>query len=188
MSTKENIAKLLAQSTPEFEAERLILDATELIVGLMERQGLSRTELAERIGKSKGHISQLLNGERNMTLRTLAEITHALGHRIGLEPAALASQVDRPRDLLPIFGAIHRTGSDSEELARFHEFWSDMESVSSLEQLTSKFHGAAVSLTTAPSGRLPERSSQTYFAALEWVLKRQAEVDEEVEAPLGVVA
>ena len=61
MSTKENIAKLLAQSTPEFEAERLILDATELIVGLMERQGLSRTELAERIGKSKGHISQLLN-------------------------------------------------------------------------------------------------------------------------------
>jgi transcriptional regulator with XRE-family HTH domain len=63
------------------EAERLILDTTELILELMERDGVTRKQLADRIGKSKGHVSQLLNGDRNMTLRTLAEIGFALNRR-----------------------------------------------------------------------------------------------------------
>lgn len=88
MNAEERIAELLGESTADFEAEHLIFNATELILGLMEHEGLTRSELAERIGKSKGHVSQLLNGERNMTLRTLAEIAHAVGHRIELSARA----------------------------------------------------------------------------------------------------
>ena len=84
----ETTAALVA----DFEAERLILNATELILELMEHEGLTRSELAERIGKSKGHVSQLLNGERNMTLRTLAEIAHAVGHRIELGTRPLSEE------------------------------------------------------------------------------------------------
>ncbi len=54
--------------------ERLILEVTEMICETMEEAGISRTELADRLGKSKGHVSQLLDGSRNMTLRTLADI------------------------------------------------------------------------------------------------------------------
>lgn len=71
--------RLLAQ-------ERLILEATETIVGLLEEQGVSRQELANRLGKTKGFISQILSGERNMTLRTLADLGQALGRRFSLIP------------------------------------------------------------------------------------------------------
>ena len=54
--------KLLAQ-------EELILEVTETICELLENEKISRKELADRLGKSKGFISQLLNGGRNLTLR-----------------------------------------------------------------------------------------------------------------------
>jgi len=63
------------------EQERLILQVTEFIVQLMQEQNVTRTELARRLGKSKGWISQLLDGETNFTLRTVADVFGALGHR-----------------------------------------------------------------------------------------------------------
>lgn len=67
----------------DFEAvvkqERLILSATELIVGLMTVENVSRADLAKRMKVSRPTITQLLSGERNLTLRTLADIGHALG-------------------------------------------------------------------------------------------------------------
>jgi transcriptional regulator with XRE-family HTH domain len=72
-------------STPEgkrlLEQERLILQATERIVELMQEQHVTRTQLAKRLGRSKGWISQLLAGEANFTLRTLADVFGALGQR-----------------------------------------------------------------------------------------------------------
>ena len=40
--------------------ESLILDVTEKIHAKMEALGVSRTELAERMGKSKAYVSQLV--------------------------------------------------------------------------------------------------------------------------------
>lgn len=60
------------------EEERLIAEVTEAIWAAMEDAGCSKTELAQRLGASKGYVSQVLNGSRNMTLRTLADICHAL--------------------------------------------------------------------------------------------------------------
>lgn len=65
--------------------ERLILTATELIEGVLQEQHVNRKELAKRLGSSKAHVSQLLSGERNMTLRTLAKIAHHLGHEVHIE-------------------------------------------------------------------------------------------------------
>lgn len=78
--------RLLAQ-------ERLILDATEAIVGLLDEQCISRQELAARLGKSKGFVSQLLSGERNMTLRTLADLGHSLGRSFSIVPSQSSSAV-----------------------------------------------------------------------------------------------
>ncbi len=67
-----------------FEQEALALDATELIIELMEKQGVNKTELAGRVGKSKAFVTQILGGSRNMTLHTLADVAFALGCRIKL--------------------------------------------------------------------------------------------------------
>jgi transcriptional regulator with XRE-family HTH domain len=75
---------------PEFQKlltqEELILEVTETICGILKNEKISRKELADRLGKSKGFVSQLLNGGRNLTLRTVADILHVLGYRVTLAP------------------------------------------------------------------------------------------------------
>ena len=58
--------------------ERLILDVTELLAGALEDGGVTRAELARRLGRTPGFVSQLLGGRRNLTLRTIADIAAAL--------------------------------------------------------------------------------------------------------------
>ena len=65
--------------------EELILDATELLTAAMEDAQLSKSGLAARLGKTKGFVSQVLSGNRNLTLRTIADIADALGFRVRLQ-------------------------------------------------------------------------------------------------------
>jgi len=66
---------------PEFVLESLILDINEQICAAMDRQGVNRRELAQRVGVSRQHITKLLNGSVNVTLRTLVKIACALESR-----------------------------------------------------------------------------------------------------------
>lgn len=81
------------------EEERLILDATETIQRLMDDKGVNRVELARRIGSTKGHVSQLLDGKRNMTLRTLSRVLGAVGHRGKIEAEPLDHRSNAPMPL-----------------------------------------------------------------------------------------
>lgn len=63
--------------------ERLILDVTEALAGALEDSGATRAELARRLGRTPGFVSQVLGGSRNLTLRTIADIATALS----LEPS-----------------------------------------------------------------------------------------------------
>lgn len=65
-----------------YAQEGLILSVTEEIWGAMDRRGLNKQQLADRLGTGKSHVSQLLNGARNMTLRTLSDVAEALGQQI----------------------------------------------------------------------------------------------------------
>jgi transcriptional regulator with XRE-family HTH domain len=62
----------------EYARESLIIEVSEEIFAALEASNLSKAELAEILGTSKSHISQLLSGARNMTLRSLADIGFAL--------------------------------------------------------------------------------------------------------------
>ena len=64
--------------------EQLLFDATELISRAMEQQGVSKSELAKRIGKSKAYVTQVLGGQANMTLRTLSDLAAVLGYIVEL--------------------------------------------------------------------------------------------------------
>jgi transcriptional regulator with XRE-family HTH domain len=59
--------------------ERAIFETTERICELMDQHQVTRTELASRLGTSKGYITQLLDGTANMTIRTLSDVYLALG-------------------------------------------------------------------------------------------------------------
>lgn len=79
-----------------WQQERTILDATERICELMLKNKVTRSDLAYRLGKSKGYVSQLLDGERNMTLRTLSDVFVALGRAVHITDANLNSGIDAP--------------------------------------------------------------------------------------------
>ena len=74
------------ESKKQFAQEQFILECTEFICKLMKEKGITRAELADRLGKTKGYISQLLNGRYNMTIRTLADIFYVLDVEVELTP------------------------------------------------------------------------------------------------------
>lgn len=69
-------------SSPEnrrlLREEELILTVAELFWRELERTGVTRAALAERLDKSPGFVTQILSGDRNLTLRTLADVADAL--------------------------------------------------------------------------------------------------------------
>ena len=75
----KNVLSREADLQKEICQEKLILDVTESIFEALEKQGKNRADLAAAMGRSAAYVSQLLNGSRNMTLRTLADIAFSLG-------------------------------------------------------------------------------------------------------------
>lgn len=62
--------------------EELILEVTEAVSAVMQEEGITKAQLARRMGRTKGFITQLLSGSRNLTLRTLAGVADALESRV----------------------------------------------------------------------------------------------------------
>ena len=90
MASKDaNYERLVAEET-------LIVEATEEVCRVMEGEdsegGVTRKELADRLGRSKGFVTQLLSGERNLTLRTLADLAFALDRRVEIRLASIPAE------------------------------------------------------------------------------------------------
>ncbi len=86
----------------EYEQERLILWASEAIARAMEELDLTKADLAERLNTSRAHVTQVLSGSRNMTLRTLADLAWACGHRavVNVEPLRAQEFISHPLHLV----------------------------------------------------------------------------------------
>jgi len=69
--------------------EELILEVTECIAEMMQKKNVSKSNLAKKLGRTKGYITQLLNGNANMTLRTISDVMWALDStmKVNAEPA-----------------------------------------------------------------------------------------------------
>jgi plasmid maintenance system antidote protein VapI len=65
--------------------ETLILEVTEAISEQLNELGLNRNNLADRLGIGKSAVSQLLAGDRNLTLRSAADMAHVLHCKIKVE-------------------------------------------------------------------------------------------------------
>jgi cyanate lyase len=62
-----------------FNQEHLLAEITELICKMMQRQGVTRRELARRLDKIDGQVDAILNGETVLTVQQVADVFTVLG-------------------------------------------------------------------------------------------------------------
>ena len=77
----------------DYQEEGAALDFSEMLHVAMEEPGVTRAELACRLGTSQAYITRVLGGRANFTLKTMAKLAHALGLQleVGLAPQKLPS-------------------------------------------------------------------------------------------------
>ena len=66
------------ETDQEFRTEEVIIAFTEKVVAAMRERDMSRVELAQRLGVSKAFVTKLLNGNTNLTIRTMVSLAAAL--------------------------------------------------------------------------------------------------------------
>jgi transcriptional regulator with XRE-family HTH domain len=78
-------AQQASEARIDEEMYRLITQLTNEVNWHMRERGLTRADLAARMGVSPGRVSQILSGGENLTLRTLAALATALDARFDVE-------------------------------------------------------------------------------------------------------
>lgn len=73
--------------------EDAMIDASELIAGALDDAGLTRSQLADLLGVSRSEVTARLRGERNISLRKLAQTLFVLGQKLTL---TVEPKVQRP--------------------------------------------------------------------------------------------
>jgi len=69
--------------------EDLIFEVTEAISQAMEEKGVNKAELSRLAGVSKSNITQLLSGDQNMRLTTVADLLYALDSKLAVSAVPL---------------------------------------------------------------------------------------------------
>ncbi len=82
----------------EYEAERLIAWTLDAISEKMVEAGLSKADVARKLGTSRAHVTQVLSGSRNATLKTVSDLAWACGMRsvVKLEPLRNGAFISQP--------------------------------------------------------------------------------------------
>jgi hypothetical protein len=81
----------------EYEHELLLGEVIETVAALA-RGHVSQRELADRLKLTEGRVSQILSGDENLTLRSLASLGWALGLRFQLHPVPMADRRGTPAE------------------------------------------------------------------------------------------
>lgn len=74
------------------ETARLCSLSVVLLERVRERSGLKKKELARRLGITASRVTQVLNGDRNVTLRTIVQFALALGVRWEIETSRISGE------------------------------------------------------------------------------------------------
>ena len=70
----------------------LILDFTEGLHKIMDENGVSRSELARRLGVSPAYITKVLRGNVNFTLDSMVRLVRTAGGEVSLQVAPKAQK------------------------------------------------------------------------------------------------
>ena len=66
-------------NSKEYWLSKIQIDLFNEVEKYMQRNGLNRTQLAEKLGVSKDYISEILNGDADHLISKLVELSLAIG-------------------------------------------------------------------------------------------------------------
>jgi transcriptional regulator with XRE-family HTH domain len=69
------------EEDPDYVAERMALEITEQAATLMKRRGQNKSALAKAMGVSRAYVTRVFGAPPNLTLRSIAQLSLALGVR-----------------------------------------------------------------------------------------------------------
>lgn len=85
MSSHDELVDLV-DDDPEIEAiEGFMVDVQVYLHEIMERNGVTRAELARRMGVSRSRVSKMFSADYNLTVRQLARAAYHLGEHPSVE-------------------------------------------------------------------------------------------------------
>ncbi|MEX0829616.1 MAG: helix-turn-helix transcriptional regulator [Nitrospirales bacterium] len=76
----ENLESI--QDSFEFRLESHLFEIGEAIARFMKEQNLNRAQMAERLGVSRARVTNILNGNPNLTVKTLLKMSDVLGKEL----------------------------------------------------------------------------------------------------------
>ena len=95
MSTGDQFRRMVAEAkrSHTYWAGKAKLDFAVALNDIMEAEGISRQELAERIGTSPAYITKVMRGDSNFTVDTMAKLAHAVSGHLCLRVVKKHDQV-----------------------------------------------------------------------------------------------
>lgn len=111
MSTKNTRAASKADRPYEelLAEESLILTAQMMIQRVLNERGMTQADLARKLGVGESHVSQMLGcSARNLTLRTIARVMHALDAKPTIMVEADEQRSDDASGRAPVQSAAQR--------------------------------------------------------------------------------
>lgn len=106
-----------AEKTLEYNLEVSIIDFTEDLCRWMEEKGVSRAELARRIGTSPAYVTKILRGNSNFTLSSMVRIAMALESEVRIHLAPRGAMTRWIDDLPPVTERVASHVSPASEVA-----------------------------------------------------------------------
>jgi transcriptional regulator with XRE-family HTH domain len=86
---------------PEYWFETIQNEIFRQVDAYLKENNMTQTQLAEKLGVTKGYISQIMKGEFNYTLKKLIEISLALGKVPIIEFKSLTEILPDSKSLYP---------------------------------------------------------------------------------------
>lgn len=76
----------------------IINDFYHLILSRMENEGISKADLAKRLGRTRSAISQMFNKNPNLTIKKMVEIADSIGLDLTIIPTELKKEIGKVQE------------------------------------------------------------------------------------------
>lgn len=97
--------------TPEYWTAKIQIDLFQKVEQYLEENGLNRSDLAKKLGVSKGYITQVLNGEFDHRISKLVSLALAIGYIPKLTFEEIGADCAIAENVTDIANVIKETGS-----------------------------------------------------------------------------
>jgi transcriptional regulator with XRE-family HTH domain len=98
-SSLQEIEKIFSEEPSiNQKAWGIINDFYHLILSRMENEGISKSDLAKRLGRTRSAISQMFNKNPNLTIKKMVEIADAIGLDLSIIPTELKKELGKVQE------------------------------------------------------------------------------------------